>query len=396
MEFTILLSDFQKVLQKVLPAVPPKSTVAVLEHLYFKLRGNKLQIIATDQNITISSKVTVESQSEGEVLVPARMLNDIVKALGTTGSIKFKVNLEGLDITITTARGSYEMKGLSADEFIDLPQLFDGNDPTLAGEEGVVSSTNNGTFFTKDQITRLSDKTIFCVSTDEFRISMMGVLFQFRETYVNAVATDSFRLSRATVRSEGAIFPQDFDLLLPSKSIEILRKVDTDVHLSTIDSYGKITHARFDIGDTTFISRVINEKFPPYESVLPKENNLVVLADIDEFISSLKRVSLFSNEKSKQVKLSISSNTMKIFTEDEDTGRHGEESIGCEFNGESIDLAFNYKFVLEALEHIDSKDTEGNLFKMLLSLPNKPVLFLPNNDNDDLLLLVMPVRINNN
>lgn len=387
-----MLSDFNKVLQKVLPAIPPKSTVPVLEHIYMKLDGEKLQLIATDQNITIVSNIKVESESQGEILVPARMLNEIIKALGNTGTIKFETNLENYEVKIQSAKGSYEMKGLDPEDYIDIPQLFD-HKPEFEEAEGVVSSLNNRAEFTQAQLVRLADKTIYCVSNDEYRISMTGVYFQFRETYVNAVATDSFRLAKCTVTSDKASFPQSFELLLPAKAVDVLRKVDSDVVMTTIENYGKITHARFDMENSTFMTRVIDEKFPPYESVLPRGNELLLTADIDEFITALKRVALFSNEKSRQVRFFIESNQIRIFAEDEETGKHGQEIIPCEFNQPEFSIAFNYKYVLEALEHIDSKDTQDNVFNMSFSEPNRPAIITPKNDNSDILMLVMPVRI---
>ena len=392
MEFTVMLSDFNKVLQKVLPAIPPKSTVPVLEHIYMKLDGEKLQLIATDQNITIVSNIKVESESQGEILVPARMLNEIIKALGNTGTIKFETDLENYEVKIQSAKGSYEMKGLDPEDYIDIPQLFD-HKPEFEEAEGVVSSLNNRAEFTQAQLVRLADKTIYCVSNDEYRISMTGVYFQFRETYVNAVATDSFRLAKCTVTSDKASFPQSFELLLPAKAVDVLRKVDSDVVMTTIENYGKITHARFDMENSTFMTRVIDEKFPPYESVLPRGNELLLTADIDEFITALKRVALFSNEKSRQVRFFIESNQIRIFAEDEETGKHGQEIIPCEFNQPEFSIAFNYKYVLEALEHIDSKDTQDNVFNMSFSEPNRPAIITPKNDNSDILMLVMPVRI---
>lgn len=392
MEFTVLLSDFQKVLQKVLPAIPPKSTVPVLEHIFMKLDGEKLQLIATDQNITIVSTITVTSESKGEILVPARMLNEIIKALGSAGTIHFETDLSNFEVRIKSAKGNYEMKGLDPTDYIDIPQLFD-NKPEFEEPEGVVSSLNNRAEFTQQQITRLADKAIYCVSNDEYRIAMTGVFFQFRETSVNSVATDSFRLAKCTINSDRPIFPQDFDLLLPAKAVEVLKKVDSDVVMTTIENYGKITHARFDMENTTFMTRVIDEKFPPYESVLPRANELIMTADIDEFVTALKRVSLFSNEKSKQIRLHIDANQLEIVAEDEDTGKHGKEIISCEFNGSAYSIAFNFKYILDALEHIGSKDTENNLFNMSFSEPQKPSIITPKSDNNDLLMLIMPVRI---
>jgi DNA polymerase-3 subunit beta len=395
MEFTVMLSDFQKVLQKVLPAIPPKSTVQVLEHVYMKLESDKLQLIATDQSITIVSSITVAGTSSGSILVPARMLNDIVKALGTAGTIVFVANLENYEVKIQSSKGTYEMKGLDPNDYINIPQLFDSEKPDFEDNEGIASSTNNRAEFKQAEIQKLAEKTLYCVSTDEYRIAMTGVFFQFRETYVNAVATDSFRLSKITISSEKPIFPQEYDMLLPAKSVEILRKVDSDVVMTTIENYGKITHARFDMENTIFITRVIDEKFPRYESVIPTSNHLIMTVDLNDFSSALKRVSLFSNEKSKQVRFTINQNEISIFAEDEETGKHGKESFPCEFNSEDYSIAFNCKYLIEALEHIDISETDNNLCVMTFSEPSRPTLITPKSDKNDVVMLVMPVRISN-
>lgn len=392
MKFTVNLSEFQKVLQKVLPAVPPKSTVPVLEHIFMKLENSKLQLIATDQNLTILSSINVDSESHGKILVPARKLNDIIKALGNAGSIQFETNLENFEVKIVTNKGSYDIKGLDPEDYIEIPQLFDNN-PDFEEPEGVVSSLNNRAELTKDQIINLSEKVAFCVSMDQYRVAMTGVFFQFRETYVCSVATDSYRLSRYTVTSDRPIFPQNFDLLLSVKAVDILRKADADVVMTTIENYGKVTHARFDSGDTTFITRVINEKYPPYESVLPRANHLKLTADIDEFVSALKRVSIFANEKSKQIRFTISPNNLVMYAEDDETGNHGEETVSCEFNADDFKLIFNYKYLIDALEHINSNETEDNAFVMTFSEPSKASLITPKNDKNEILMLVMPVRI---
>jgi DNA polymerase-3 subunit beta len=396
MKFSAPLSEFHKTLQKTLPAIPPKSTIQVLEHLSMRLEGSKLNIIGTDQDITIMSTLEVTGETDGSILVPAKKLNEIVKALGTKGTFEFTASDDSFDITIVTSKGKYGMKGLNPDDYLDLPELFDSEKPEINNEmdSGTIEVGTPSAQFLKDDIVRLADKTVMAVSTDEFRPAMTGVLFQFRENYVNAVSTDSFRLVKAVVRSEKADFPQEFDVIIPAKSVELLRKSDKDVEMSVIESNGKVSHLRFDYGNTIFITRVINEKFSPYESVIPTDNPFYAIVDKGEIEEAIKRVSIFTSTFSKQVKFKFDRNVLTISGEEEETGNQAVEQINCDYIGDPLNIGFNYKYFEEALNNIHDEETEDNLVKLSFSEPSKPALLSSTKEDDDLLMLIMPVRIN--
>ncbi|MFP4368126.1 MAG: DNA polymerase III subunit beta [Candidatus Kapaibacterium sp.] len=389
MKFTISLNEMQKLLQKVLPAIPPKSTLPVLEHLNFSLNDNKLRIIATDQDITIMTTSEVGSGEDGGVLVPGRKLNDIVKALGSEGEFEFTSDPVSNVIKIIHSKGQFTLKGLSPDQYLDLPLLFGGEAPdptdTSEGKESI--------FFKKEEISRLAGKTSFAVSTDEYRPAMTGVLFQFRGDHVNAVSTDSYRLVRAIHRPDGENLPGEFDIIIPSRSVELLEKVEDDLNMSVIESNGKPTHVRFDIGNMVFISRIIDERFPPYESVIPQNNKIMAEFDQKEALSAIKRVSLVTSIVSKQIKLKFSEGMLNFSGEDEESGNRGNEEIKCEFSGEEFEIGFNYRFLEEALQHAQGDGEDAGTVKMALSEPAKPALIMPKSDGEDLLMLIMPVRI---
>lgn len=395
MKFKVPIGEFQKRLSKVLPAIPPKATLPVLEHLNFKLEGGNLKIIATDQDITIMSNMEVESGEEGSVLVPGRKLDAIIKALGTTGEFEFESSTDTFEIKLVTPRGSYTMKGLNPNEYLDLPELFESKKPDIKDDapDGTIDTSVPTAVFSKDEIVLLSDKTYFAVSSDEFRPAMTGVLFQFRETFVNAVSTDSYRLVKATVHADGAKYPQDFDVIIPSKAVELLRRSDNEVIMSFIETVGHISHARFDIGETIYITRVIQEKFPPYESVIPEGNPLRLEVNQEEITSAIRRVAIFTSAKSKQIQLSLSSGKLTIIGQDEETGNHAREEIPAEYEGDDLLIAFNHKYLDDSINNIDSKITEDNMVVMSFSEPSRPALVSPKAEKDELLMLIMPVRL---
>ena len=268
MNFTVNLNEFQEAVNKTLPAIPPKSTLPVLEHLKFELNDNLLEIISTDQEITIKTQLNVENSTPGKILVPGRKLNDILKALGKTEKITFNSNTENFEIDLITDFGAYKMKGLNNDEYIELPELFESN--VDISDSSVVDNA----LLPKDDVIRLADKTAFAVSSDDFRPAMTGVLFQFRGQFINAVSTDSYRLVKSTYNSEEINLPNELDIIIPSRTMDILKKADDEVHFSFIKNNDKVTHIKFKVGSTIYISRIIDEKFPPYESVIPQSNNI--------------------------------------------------------------------------------------------------------------------------
>jgi len=387
MNFTVNLNELQEAVNKTLPAIPPKSTLPVLEHLKFELSNNNLEIVSTDQEITIKTEVQVEDSTDGKILVPGRKLNDILKALGKTEKILFKTDDSNFEIDIETSFGVYKMKGLSNNEYIELPELFEvNNDVENKPVEEVAT-------IPQSEVIRLADKTAFAVSNDDFRPAMTGVLFQFRNNYLNAVSTDSYRLVKATYNTEAGELPDELDIIMPSRTMDLLKKADSDVEFSFIKNNDKVTHIRFKIGKTVYISRIIDERFPPYESVIPTNNSITLSVNKSQLQSAIKRVAIFANDITKQLKVNVTQSEMKLTAQDVDSGTKADENISCKLEGNDVEIGFNYKFLDEAIGHLNSNEDDEVVFT--LSESNKPALIMPEKDSKDLLMLIMPVRLNN-
>lgn len=390
MKFSVSLSEFQKALAKTLPAIPPKSTLPVLEHLKFSLVGNDLKIVATDQDITIMTVLGVSGNVDGAILVPGRKFSEIMSAQGSTGEIDFESNDDTFEIKLRLLNREYNFRGLNPNEYLDLPELFNSEKPDLTDDSVVDGLSVN---FFQDDIRNAAEKTIFAVSNDEFRPAMTGTLFQFRKDYVNAVATDSYRLVKYVIRSEKEVFPEEMDIIIPVRALQLLVRVDSDVVMSSIQSHGKITHVRFDVGNTVYISRIIDEKFPPYESVIPKDNDKVVVIDKSEIEAGIKRVSILTSTISKQIRVAISENQLVLKGEDEEYGTQAEEILNCDYTQESFEIGFNFKYISDAIKNIDSDLLDENKIYLTFSEPTRPALIKPDSSGDNLLMLIMPVRL---
>ncbi len=396
MKFSASISEFRNILNKTLPAMPRKSTMPILEHLSFSLEGNELTIIATDQEITIKTKMTVTGIEDGSVLVPGKRLSEIMRAFNDIGTFEFESDLSNFETKLSTVSGKYLMKGLDPNDYIDLPELFESEKPFV--EIGETKSEKDSgkapsAFFTNTEMSLLCEKTYFAVSKDEYKPAMTGVLFQFSGDLVNSVATDSFRLAKISIKKDNVIYPQDFTVIIPLRAVELLRKSENDVLMSFIESFKKVTHARFDFDDTVMITRIIDEKFPPYESVIPKESKFQAVVNLNDFMQAIKRVAICSNQTSHQIRLNFDSKQLIVTGEDEETGSYGKELINCDFNGEAVTIGFNFRYLEEALSTFNSEVT-NDMVVLSFTEPNRPITIKADNETSNVFMLIMPVRLN--
>ena len=374
MKFSVSLFEFQQLLQTVIQAVPPKSTLPVLENFHFRLKEGALRATATDQELTVVSDIQVEAHDDGELLVPARKLFEIVKALGNTGMLTFSADPSSYRITLKTDYGEYTVFGMNAREFPDIPDFANGIEA----------------HFSREDMMKIAQKTAFAVSRDEYRPAMTGVLFQFNVDTLNAVSTDSYRLVRVILQnSETTKLPdRSHTVIVPSRAIELLKKVDSDVDMLMSE-----THAKFVTKNSTVITRLIDERFPAYENVIPANNDKVVKFVSGDVLSSVKRVALFSSSISRQVQFMLEPNRWTIVGEDLETGNKAVETVPCEYTNEAIDIGFNYRYIEEALNHLaDGANAEA---MMSFSTSTRPALIKPLKDGverEDVLMLIMPVR----
>lgn len=375
MKFTVALPDLQKVLQSALQAVPPKSTLPVLENFYFRLDGSTLQITATDQELTIIATLTVDGTSNGEVLIPARKLSDIVKALGNAGRISVSAEGKSFKITLKTDFGEYVLHGLDANEFPSVPDFSTGTTIQIPGADAM----------------RIARVASFAASRDEYRPAMTGMLFECDTTRINVVTTDGYRLVKVVLASiNGALLAdKKTDVIIPVRAIDLLKRIEGDLVMLVSD-----THAKFTTGNATIITRIIDERFPPYESVIPQGNDKFARVGTSELIASVKRAALFSNTNTKQVRLALSTNKITVIAEDQETGNKAQEEITCDYAGEAFEIGFNHRYIEEALAHLADDGISATV--LTFSNPNRAALMKPLRDDvegDDVLMLVMPVRL---
>lgn len=375
MEFKVNSKELEKLLNKIIPAVPTRTPMPILENFLFEIKEGKLTIHATDLEISLKSSLNVVAEENFSAVVPAKLLYDVVRSLKET-TIVFTTGDKG-KINLKTDNGRYTLSYIDPNEYPEIPSF-----PADAGED-VSQITING-----DELRYAFEKTSFAMSKEEMRPAMMGTLFDFDENGLRVVATDGHRLSNLLKKS--LKYDKTEQYIIPERAVSVLLKV---LDSKDVKIYMSKTHMSFSLNDIELITRLIGQKYPDYQSVIPLENEFELKLKTKELHNAIKRMMLFSTSNTRRVKFSISNNSLEISAEDLDLGASGNESIECEYSGDAIDIGFNSAYVNDILSHLDEE--EEIVFK--LHSPTKAVIVFPvkKKENEELMMLLMPVRLNN-
>ncbi|MBC8145629.1 MAG: DNA polymerase III subunit beta, partial [bacterium] len=318
MKFTAAVKDLAQALGRISSATPQRSPMPVLENLLLELDGSTLTMTATDMDITMSTRLEVRGDRNGALLIPAKRMTDTVKAF-EQGECVFDADPTTRRVTLQTGTGEYRLTGLDAADF-----------PQVAKFEPRISITlPQGTF------SEMVERTVFACSADEFRPAMTGVLFQFRPEEIRAVATDGFRLVRVIDRQTPADVAEPLDIIVPPKALQLASR---SVGSAEIKLEASPTHVRLADGVTTITARLIDETYPNYESVIPQANDKRMIIRREELLNTVRRVSLYSNSQTRQVRMRVGPNGLRVQAEDIDTGGEAFENIPCDYADDDLEI----------------------------------------------------------
>lgn len=369
MELKVNSKALEKLLNRIIPAVPNRTPMPILENFLFDINDGLMTVSATDLEISLRSSINVPSDENLKMVIPARLLYDIIRSLDET-QISFKT-LGGSKLKLTTDNGIYNIGYSSSEDFPEIHSVAKNKEVVINGLD----------------LKKALDQTAFAMSKEDMRPAMTGTLLEFTNDGLRFVSTDGHRLVKFVNKNIKS--KTDEQYIVPERAITVLSKLlnDTDVKI-----YLSKSHVSFHLGELEFISRLIGEKYPAYNSVIPLENENKLFINRTDLNSTIKRMMLFSSSSSKQVKLSISSDKLEVSAEDTDHGSDAVENIECKYDGDSIDIGFNTAYVNDILSHVDD---ENIVFK--LHSPTKACIIEPESatENEELMLLLMPVRLNN-
>jgi DNA polymerase-3 subunit beta len=372
MKFIVSSSYLLKQLQVLGSVINSSNTLPILDNFLFELDNTELKVSASDLETTMSATLEIDSDSKGSVAVPAKLLLETLKTFPEQ-PLTFTVE-DNNTIEISSNSGKYALAYASGDEF---PKAVTLEDPssTLVPAEVLATAVS---------------KTIFAAGNDDLRPVMSGVFFQFSPEGLIFVATDAHKLvkySRTDVKAS-----QVADFIMPKKPLTILKSIlgssDAEVKIEYNDS-----NATFSFDNYVLTCRLIDGKYPNYEAVIPKENPNKLLIDRTQILSSVRRVAIFSNKTTHQIRLKIAGTELNISAEDIDYSNKAEERLTCDYQGDDMQIGFNSRFLTEMLTNLQSDE-----IMLEMSLPNRAGILTPVDGLDEgetVTMLVMPVMLNN-
>jgi DNA polymerase III subunit beta len=371
MKFVVSSSVLLKQLSAVNGVIANNPIVPILENFLFQIDQTQLTVTASDLQTVMITTLAVESSDSGAIAVPARLLLDTLRGLPDQ-PITFKIDKDTFGTEIITENGRYKLSGENPIDFPKVPQVTKSISVSIPA----------------DVLGSAIANTIFAVSNDDLRPAMTGVYVQLSAEYTNFVATDGHRLiryRRTDMKSE-----HESTMIIPRKALTLL-KATLPSDDTTVTADFSAANAFFSFNNVRMICRLIDERFPDYENAIPQNNPNVMTINRSEFLGSLKRISIYSNKTTHQIRLKLAQNDLVISAEDLDYSNEANEKLMCDYDGEEMEIGFNAKFMVEMLGNISS-----NMIALEMSQPNRAGLIIPSDkkENEDILLLVMPVMLN--
>ena len=367
MDFYITKEEVVKSLNQTLGVVEKRQTLPILSNILLEVDESSLKLTATDLESEISTTSTVSNyKSGGKTTAPARKLSDLCRLMPDLAEIHFF--LDGDNLKIETESGKYNLSTLPSEDF----PVFE------------IEDTQSQINISSQNLKNLITKTSFAMGNQDWRHYLNGLYMMIDDKVITTVATDAHRLAMAT-SSLNEASSESTSGIVPRKSINEIGKLVGDESENVVIQLGQTSIAA-NVSGTTFVSKLIEGKFPDYEQVIPSGESSLLVVDRKNFSESLSRVSVLSSEKYKGVRIITKKDSLNISANNPEK-EQGEENLSCEYQGEEIDIAFNVNYLQEILSTIDSEKIEINFFGSEKSC----LITDPNSEN--LKYVVMPLLI---
>jgi DNA polymerase III subunit beta len=373
MKFIINSQVLLKNLQAIGGVLNSSNTLPILDDFLFDLREKTLKVTASDLETTMSVSLPLDNADDsGSITVPAKLLLDTLKCFQDV-PITFSIDEKTLAIEISANEGKYRLTGHNGDEYPQSPVLDD---------TAVVDLPSS-------LLAEAINKTVFATGNDELRPVMSGVYLELADTGLTFVATDAHKLVR--YRRNDVKADNTVSFIMPKKPLNQLKNVLTSEDVPVLLEYNQ-TNASFTFRNILLICRLIDGRYPNYEAVIPKQNPNNLVIERIPFLNAVRRVALYGNQSTHQIRLKITGRELVLSAEDIDYSNEAKERLSCVYEGEDIEIGFNAKFLQEMISNLSNDE-----IKMELSAPNRAGIIMPvdnENKNEDILMLVMPVMLN--
>ena len=373
MKFYISSTALSGRLQSICRVINSKNALPILDCFLFEVNEGTLTVTASDSETTLITSLEVsDCDADGRFALTAKTVIDALKELPEL-SLTFDINMETHEVSIAYQNGQYKMMAQNADEYPSVPALSENAARLTMSADVLLGGVN---------------RCSFAVADDELRPVMNGIYFDITPEELVMVASDGHKLVRcrsfATKGNERSAF------VLPKKPAMQLRnllpKETGDVEIA-FDQRS----ALFTMENYLMSCRLIEGRYPNYNSVIPKNNPHRATADRLALLGAMKRVAVLSSQASSLIKLSVTSNRMEVSAQDIDYSTSAIETLECTYDGDEISIGFKGSFLIDILSNMTSNEVS-----IELADPSRAGVFEPEEQGEDeeLLMLLMPMMLN--
>ena len=343
MKFKTEKNEIVEALQMGASIAERRQTIPILANLRIIAKEGKVEITATDLEIQIKTITEVKQViEEGEITVSARKISELCRSLPDKEALEF--NLSNGKLTVSSKNFHADFATISA---LDFPELE-------------IKEETNSLSISSSVLQRLLNKTAFCMASQDVRYYLNGLLVEYKDGEVNAVATDGHRLALATSELDKRNPIEGERQILPRKAVlelsKILRQENEDIKITFGNSSLSIQDENLD-----FSTKLIDGKFPDYEKVLPSGDPNSLEVSKESLQSALSRASVLSNEKYRGVRFALDKNTLKL-TANNPEKESAEELLDVNYNGDPMEIGFNIGYLLDVLGTIETENVELNFY----------------------------------
>lgn len=344
-------------------AVSPRSTLPILTGVLLKAEDSKLVLQATDLEVAVRHEIEAGVETQGSIVVPARLFSDVIRAL-PEGTIEFDTASGSL--AVTSGPAEFSLRVLAPEDFPRFPEV----------------SAEQRCEVPASMFAEVAKQVLKAVSKDETRPVITGVLLTVEGSTLRMVATDSYRLA---IRDAALKKPveQPISAIIPAKALEEASRVVPESEESVVIGLSQ-NQAIFSAGTTTFVSRLIEGQFPKYQQLIPAESETKVVLNRDAFLAAVRRVALFA-QHSASLRVAVGGGVIRLSASTQDVGE-GSETIEVDAGGEPVEIAFNHGYLVDGLTSVGDEE-----IILEITSPLKPGLLRA--ASGDFTYLVMPIRI---
>lgn len=374
MKFNISSAALLKGILDVSKAIPAKSALPILENFLFVLKDNVLEITASDQELTLRTRVETDPSQEveeGSIAVPARHIIELLKALPDQPICIRTTGDSGFDCSWTN--GNSALPYFNADDYPEIKGVGEDAEEVSFPAAALVEALNG---------------TIYATADDEMRPAMNGIFFDIDTDSTTLVASDSHKLICYTVAGVKSL--GKFSFILHKKPAGVLRSI--------IDKDGEDVKVKFDssnvvftFGDTVMVCRLIVGKYPKYRDVIPQNNSNILRIDRVQLLNTVRRIAVCANKASNHVKFDLSNNQLEITSQDLGFNLAAYEKISCEYSGDKLSIGFKSPFLVEILSNMSCET-----LVMKFADARRAALVIPSEEDPEsgkICGIIMPVAI---